>query len=225
MWRGHQERVRAYNRDVEKVVGLVGKAKDERQRLLAAHRLLVEWLGAEEARRKGRRGGSGRGAATPLWRVPRECMERLWVIANSEPPEGWHEGSEEQGGVQRSGEEQQGEAPLRSGTAPPMLEGWSRIDLSLQPLDVALCHPVPAGVSSSALGGGSGAAARGRSGGYDPGNDRPLLDETSRSLGDTRPANRSSINAAEYRLETTRPPPSWIQALHAHQIRSPDSIP
>ena len=202
MWAGHKERVTAYNRDVEKVIGLVDRATEERHRLLAAHALLLDWLGKEEERRMNRKGGSGRGSDVPLWRVPRECMEKLWEIANSVPPGDWDGGVDEQrtehattnnknvGGVGGA---------VHSGTAPPMLESWTRIDSSLQPLDVSLCHPVPSGVSSSALGGGSGAAARGRSGGYDPWNDRPLLDETSRSLGDTRPANRSSINAEEYR--------------------------
>ena len=206
MWAGHKERVTAYNRDVEKVIGLVDRATEERHRLLAAHALLLDWLGKEEERRMGRKGGSGRGSDVPLWRVPRECMEKLWEIANSVPPGDWDGGVDEQRTEHATTNAKRndknvggGGGAVHSGTAPPMLESWTRIDSSLQPLDVSLCHPVPSGVSSSALGGGSGAAARGRSGGYDPWNDRPLMDETSRSLGDTRPANRSSINAEEYR--------------------------
>lgn len=206
MWAGHKERVTAYNRDVEKVIGLVDRATEERHRLLAAHALLLDWLGKEEERRMGRKGGSGRGSDVPLWRVPRECMEKLWEIANSVPPGDWDGGVDEQrtehattNAKRNDKNVEGGGGAVHSGTAPPMLESWSRFDPSLQPLDVSLCHPVPSGVSSSALGGGSGAAARGRSGGYDPWNDRPLMDETSRSLGDTRPANRSSINAEEYR--------------------------
>jgi hypothetical protein len=206
MWRGHKERVVAYNRDVEKLIGLVDKAKEERHRLLAAHALLLDWLGKEEERRTSRKGGSGRGSDVPLWRVPRECMEKLWEIANSVPPGDWDGGDDDQGMKQaktsakrNNGHVEGGGDAVHSGTAPPMFESWTRNDSSLQPLDVSLCHPVPSGVSSSALGGGSGAAARGRSEGYDPWNDRPLMDETSRSLGDTRPANRSSINAEEYR--------------------------
>ena len=164
----------------------IATASIERQKLLAAHALLTSHLSKEELRRRGRRGGSSLipGELTPQWRVPRECMVKLWEIANGAPPEGWEDPLEEAEGVPRPK------------SAPPC-EGWERVDMSLEPLDADKCHPVPAGVSSSALHGGSGGASRVLVG-YDPGNDMPLLADTLLSLEETRPPNVSAVRAGEF---------------------------
>lgn len=198
-WEAHRKRVLSYNADAQTLQKFVATAETELAKLKAAHSLLMEWLSKEEVRRRGRRGGSGliEGVeAAPQWKVPKACMVRLWEISNSTPPEGWAE--EDEAGKK--------EGLLRPGTAPPMLEGWERTDVSLESLDVRVCHPVPAGVSSSALSGGSGGGSRSREG-YLSGNDQPLLADTLLSLDETRPPNASALRAGEYR--TTWDATNW----------------
>lgn len=152
----------------------------EREKLLAAHSLVTAHLRREEHKRlKKARGMPSLRVSNkpPPWEVPIECMRELWRIANSDTA-----------------------APVRPRTAPPMLEaeGWGIDAGVLNSIPPSECHPVPAGVSSSGLSGGSGGAPRPQ--GYVETNDRPSLE-----FG--RPPNLSAIHSGEFRRDNN--PMNW----------------